>query len=86
MANKQTLQAWVLDAVRLMGGSAAPLAVAKHIWTHHEDALRESGDLFYTWQYDMRWEAQKLRNAGVLRSKEGQRTGTWDLSVTGEKR
>ncbi|SDW39046.1 hypothetical protein SAMN05444006_10397 [Allgaiera indica] len=25
-----------------------------------------SGDLFYTWQYDMRWAAQNLRGAGKL--------------------
>lgn len=79
MANKGNLQRWVLAAVTELGGSATPLAVAKHIWQHHEDDLRDSGDLFYSWQYDMRWEAQKLRDAGVLRPKNGKRTGTWDL-------
>lgn len=40
--------------------------VAKHIWANHEDELKRSGDLFYSWQYDMRWAAQNLRGAGQL--------------------
>jgi hypothetical protein len=80
VATKHDLEPWVLDAVREAGGSCRPIDVAKHVWQHHEDDLRGSGDLFYTWQYDLRWAAQKLRNAGKLRPKNGQRTGTWDLA------
>jgi len=54
--------------------------VAREIWQRHEADLRLSGDLFYTWQYDIRWAAQVLRNEGVLVKKEGKRSGTWDLA------
>ena len=80
MATRGDLPQWVLEAVRQQGGSATPVAVAKQIWADHEAELRASGDLFYTWQYDMRWAAQALRNRGQLGAKHGERTGTWDLA------
>lgn len=80
MATKQDLQQWVLEAVRAHDGSAAPIDVARHIWQVHEAELRESGDLFYTWQYDMRWTAQVLRNEGVLRPMQRRRNEPWSLA------
>lgn len=64
---RSELQGWVLDAVKAHDGRASVLAVAKHIWKHHAEEIEASGDRFYTWQYDMRWAAQKLRDRGVLR-------------------
>lgn len=66
MANKDVLQQWVKDAVSAHGGSASVVQTARHIWQTHEMDLRQSGDLFFTWQYDMRWAAQKLRDSGWL--------------------
>jgi len=63
MANRNDLQEWVYEAVKSNGGTASVVEVAKHIWEQHEDELKASGDLFYTWQYDMRWAADKLRKA-----------------------
>mgnify|MGYP001086020374 CR=1 FL=1 len=63
---RDLLKDWVLQAVEAAGGEASPTDVAKHIWLHHERDLRDSGDLFYTWQYDMRWAAQKLRDQKFL--------------------
>jgi hypothetical protein len=80
VATKNDLQDWVLDAVVAHGGKAKPIDVARHVWNHHNDELQASGDLFFTWQYDLRWAAQKLRDAGKLRAKHGERSGTWDLS------
>lgn len=82
MAKKTELRTWVLEAVRAHGGSAGPVDVCKHIWSEHEDELRESGDLFYTWQYDIRWEAQKLRDEGLLVSVHGDRRTPWSLANT----
>ena len=68
MATKDDLKSWVLDAIREAGGASSPIDVAKHIWKHHEQDLRASGDLFYKWQYDMRWAATSLRKEGKLGS------------------
>lgn len=75
MATREDLKNWVAEA--LVAGPASVPAVAKHIWDHHEAELRASGDLFFTWQYAMRWEAQKLQLAGKL-NKRG-KSGIWEL-------
>jgi hypothetical protein len=53
----------VFSALKALGGKAPLARVAQYIWDNYETELRASGDLFYTWQYDMRWAAQKLRDA-----------------------
>ena len=66
MATRNDLKTWILDALKDLGGSARVAEIAKHIWDHHEPALRQSGDLFYTWQYAMRWAGQVLQKEGKL--------------------
>lgn len=77
MATRSDLQQWVHEALLALGPSFVP-DIAKHIWDHHEAELRKSGDLFYTWQYAMRWEAQKLQHEGKL-TKKG-KGGRWELT------
>jgi len=62
MANREDLKDWVYQAVWENAGQTKPVKVAQHIWENHEQELRRSGDLFYTWQYAMRWAAQQLRS------------------------
>lgn len=80
MATKQDLVDWVEEALRTHGGRATLLDVARHIWGAHETDLRESGALFYTWQYDMRWAATKLRHQGVMRAADESASGVWELA------
>ncbi len=79
MNAKSVLQDWVIDAVKAQGGTAQLLDVCKYIWKHHESDLRASGDMFFTWQYDTRWAAQKLRDAGKLEPLNNDRRGLWRL-------
>lgn len=79
MATKQDLADWIIDALRARGGSASVVEVCREIWQRHDSELRSSGDLFYTWQYDVRWEAQKLRDSGRLSSAAGRRGAPWSL-------
>ena len=64
MAQKADLVDWVEHSLRELGGEGTVVEVARQIWKDHEDDLRVSGELFYTWQYDMRWAAQSLRSKG----------------------
>lgn len=80
MATKYDLQEWVEEALRSLGGSGTVVDVAQAIWDRHEADLRNSGDLFYTWQYDMRWAAQALRDTGRARPASATRRGRWELS------
>jgi hypothetical protein len=49
------------------------------VWKNHENELRRSGDLFFTWQYDIRWTATQLRKEGVMRAANLSPKGTWEL-------
>ena len=69
MANKSDLKIWVVEALKDHGGKAHIVSICKFIWDKYESELRRSGDLFYTWQYDMRWAGNRLRDAGVLKPK-----------------
>lgn len=80
MISKHTLRTWVVDALTSLGGSGSVVEVCEVIWERHEDELREAGDLFYTWQYDVRWAAQVLRNEGALVAAEGRRGGPWRVA------
>ena len=79
MATKGDLVDWVQAALKSAGGSASLLYVAKYIWENYELELRNS-DLFFTWQYDMRWAANTLRRRGVMLPANDDRRGKWTLS------
>ncbi|WP_082167382.1 hypothetical protein [Methylobacterium aquaticum] len=77
--DRQKLSEAVLRAVRDNGGRATIVEIARHIWINHEADLKAAGDLFYTWQYEMRWTAQKLRNAGQLAYARENGRNVWQL-------
>lgn len=78
MATNDDLKAWVLEALEELGGEGTVVEVAAVVWRRHEPDLRLAGDRFYTWQYDLRWAAQELRDAGQLRP-AGNRRSPWAL-------
>ena len=78
MNTRDVLKDWVKDALRRNGGELKLIAVAKDIWKHHEKDLRSSGDLFFSWQYDMRWAATALRKAGEIEAATDR--GIWKLT------
>ena len=79
MATKKDLADWVYDALVFNGGEAKIVDVAKHIWSNHESDLLRSDDLFFTWQYDMRWAAQHLRDTGKCVPTATSQRGVWKL-------
>ena len=69
-----------------LNGSGIILDVCKMFWKEHEEELRSSGDLFYTWQYDIRWAATTLRKEGVMKDASLSKTGVWELLSRGSSR
>ncbi|WP_036130528.1 hypothetical protein [Lysinibacillus sphaericus] len=59
---KEDLQKLVVEALRFNQGSASIILIAKYIWDNDEKELKQSRDLFYTWQYDIRWAKEELKN------------------------
>ena len=80
MATKDDLKNWVVDALREHGGNTHHIQVAKHIWENHQAELIASGDLFYSWQYDIRWTTDHLRREGRLLPKPKGQRGPWRLA------
>ena len=80
MSGRDILMPWIIDALRSKGGQATITDVARHIWKHHESELAADEELFYSWQYEMRWAAGKLRDAGRIKSPEQSPKGIWALS------
>jgi hypothetical protein len=76
---KKVLSKWLVEALREQRGSASIVDVCTYIWQNHEEDLRASGDLFFTWQYDIRWAAFVLRKSGRLKSTAGSPKGLWQL-------
>lgn len=81
MPGKKDLQAWVMEAIESLGGGGTVVEVSREVWRRHEEDLRDAGDLFYTWQYDIRWAAQALRDEGKLMAAEQAPRGIWALAV-----
>lgn len=78
MANQADLKNWIIEALEFHGGKAYIIDVHKYVWQVYEPELRKSGDLFFRWQYDLRWAATELRREGKLRRNTRTR-GLWRL-------
>ena len=76
---RELLQEWIVEALESLDGEAEIVDISRRIWQVHEQDLRELGDKFFTWQYDLRWEAKKLRDEGVLAPDEETPKGVWAL-------
>jgi hypothetical protein len=79
MATKFDLDSWVIASLEELGGSASLVEISRLIWRDHESELRASGDLLYTWQYDARWAAHRLRVQKRLKSAGESPRGVWEL-------
>ena len=77
--NKIILTKWVQEALEQNHDKGSVIEVAKIIWKNHEEDLKKSGDLFYTWQYDYRWAATHLRQKAVIKSAYESPRGVWEL-------
>lgn len=80
MSRSNQLMPWIVEALTALGGSGSVIDVSRIVWERHEEDLRASGDLFYSWQYDIRWAAQKLRDSGTLKKMDGSRARAWSLA------
>lgn len=65
--------------MRLIGGKGRILEICKAFWAEYEKEIRESEDLFYTWQYDIRWVATELRKRKKIKSAKLSKKGIWEL-------
>lgn len=79
MLYKHDLQRLVVEALEENNGSASIVLVAKYIWGNYQKELECSGDLFYTWQYDIRWAKEELIKHGIIKTNQLSKRGIWEL-------
>ncbi|HEX5227610.1 MAG TPA: hypothetical protein VFW44_07860 [Bryobacteraceae bacterium] len=80
MLVRDDLKPWIKDALEASGGQASVIEVCRYVWHHHEAELRQGGDLFFTWQYDIRWAATKLRHEGIIAAADKKSHTPWRLA------
>lgn len=79
MSEKAVLKEWLIEALEENDGEATIVEACKTVWENHKEDLKEKGDLFYTWQYDIRWAAQKLREDGKAGLDQKGQKSLWTL-------
>ncbi|ELW9533473.1 TPA: hypothetical protein N5L55_004553 [Enterobacter roggenkampii] len=79
MVTRESMKQWIILCLQERGGKAWPREVSKYVWDNYEVELRNSGDMLYTWQYEIRWAAQQLRNEGALKPVNKRRDLPWEL-------
>lgn len=62
-----------------IGGKGSIVEICKRFWKEHSDELEKSGDMFYTWQYDIRWAATELRKQKRIKAAGISPKGTWEI-------
>jgi hypothetical protein len=80
MATREDLEGWLIEALTALGGRGSIVNVCKKIWEKRQSDLGTSGDLFYTWQYDVRWTANRLRRRKLMKSVEQSPAHIWELA------
>lgn len=72
----------LMKCLTVLGGEGTIVEVCKCFWTHYEEELKRSGDLLYTWQYDIRWAATELRKRNIVLDSKESPKGLWQLAAT----
>lgn len=79
MKTRKDLCDWIVEALKDLNGSAQIIKVKEHIWQHHGQELRDSGNLHFTWNEDVFWAATQLRAKGVLKKGKDTSKNVWAL-------
>ncbi len=80
MITMDDLSNMIIEALRYYGGRASLVEICKYVWNNYESELRKSGDLFFTWQYRIRWQATQLRKKGILKPADSTPKGIWEIN------
>ena len=68
------------EALVSLGGEGRIVEICEYIWSKYSNDLLSSGDIFYTWQYDLRMSAKETLKAEgkVITIKDGNKS-IWKL-------
>ena len=68
------------EALVSLGGEGRIVEICEYIWSKYNNDLLSSGDIFYTWQYDLRMSAKETLKAEgkIITIKDGNKS-IWKL-------
>jgi len=80
MIKRKDLTCILEEALVSLGGEGKIVEICEYIWSKYKDDLFASGDIFYTWQYDLRMSAKETLKAKgkVITLKDGKKS-IWKL-------
>ena len=82
--NRKDLPEILYNLLKELNGKAKMIDIFKLFWTKYEQELKVSGDLFYTWNYDIRWATTQLRKIKKMKqAKEQENTHGADITSRG---
>ena len=78
--DRNSMTIWVVEALQELGGRGKIIDICKKVWERHGDDIKASGDMFYKWQYEIRWAGDILRKEGTLVPTKHSPRGMWKLT------
>lgn len=69
----------VIEALKHYNKKSHHIDIAKYIHNNYEHILKMSGDIYYEWQYLIRWAATHLRKSGIMKNAQYSDKGFWEL-------
>lgn len=83
MMNREALEVFIIESLKEFGQPTHYTDICKWVWKNYEKTLKNSGDMFYVWQYEIRWAATDLRGKGILKPVIESKKGLWELNPIG---
>lgn len=76
---REDLPDLLYETLQTLGGRAEMMTIFRKFWEMYGEQFTESDDLFYTWNYDIRWAATELRNTGRMKQAFLSPKGVWEI-------
>jgi len=64
---KKDLPDLLYNTIKSLKGRSSMMAIFREFWRTHASKLKDEDELFYTWNYDIRWAATQLRKEGRMK-------------------
>ena len=77
--NRYDLPDILYNSIKDMGGQTNSVNVCKCVWQQHQQELLDSGDLFNTCQYDIRWATTELRKTKRMKAAYQSPRDIWEI-------
>ncbi|OGQ79177.1 MAG: hypothetical protein A3G40_09375 [Deltaproteobacteria bacterium RIFCSPLOWO2_12_FULL_57_22] len=79
MVKREVVADWLKRALASLGGRATIAQVMDEIYKKHGREIDGTGDFEKKWTYEVRWAADMLRKAGIMKPASDSPRGIWEL-------